>query len=125
MGSIIIKALIKTLPWVMLGIILRLIYDKYYYSKKIRKEIEESMDMPNTLDEIKIVSFNNPKSIKESHNGYIGFFYNWSDLKRYINTNDPKKYLNKVFSIEINHKIHYYLIVSNYVIEEVTLSSDK
>ena len=39
-----------------------------------RKEIEESVDMPNTLDEIKIVSFNNPKSIKdikENHNGYI------------------------------------------------------
>ena len=114
MGSVIIKALIKTLPFIIIGIILRLLYDKYYYRKKLRKEIEEAI---NTPGKIKIISFNNPN--------YIGFFYNWSELKRYMHNHDPENYINKVFSIEISHIIHYYIIISEYVIEEVTLSSDK
>ena len=122
MGSIIITALIKTLPFIIIGIILRLLYDKYYYRKKLRKEIEEAI---NTPGEIKIISFNNPKSIQGTHHDYIGFFYNWSDLKKYIHTHDPENYINKVFSIEISHIIHYYIIISECVIEEVTLSSDK
>lgn len=122
MGSIIIKALIKTLPFIIIGIILRLLYDKYYYRNKLRKEIEESINIPG---EIKIISFNNPKSIQGTHHDYIGFFYNWSDLKKYIHTHDPENYINKVFSIEISHIIHYYIIISECVIEEVTLSSDK
>lgn len=121
MNSNIYIATLKSILWVSIGIILRLLYDKYIFREKVRKEIEETM---NTPGEIKIISFNNPKSIRGSHHDYIGFFYDWVEFKRYINTRDPEKYLNKVFSIEICHKIHYYLIVSDCVIEEVSIEKE-
>lgn len=122
MNSNIYIAILKSILWVSIGIILRLLYDKYIYKENIRKEIEEYM---NTPGEIKIISFNNPKSIHGTQYNYIGFFYDWPEFKKYINTHNPEEYLNKVFSIEMNHTIHYYLIMGDCVIEEVTISSDK
>lgn len=121
MNSVIIKDLIKILTFIILGIIFRLLYNKYYYRKKFKKEIEEVI---NTPGEIKIISFNTPKTIHGTQHDYIGFFYDWPEFKRYINNHDSEKYLNKIFSIEMNHKIHYYLIVSDCVVEEISLSND-
>lgn len=76
----------------------------------------------NDHKEIQIMHYNNPINVIHSENcEYLGYFYTWKEFRNYINTHEPHKYVNKVFSISLNNKYHYYLITSPYVIEEVTL----
>lgn len=75
-------------------------------------------------DEIEIINFNNKNIINITQHDYLGYFYSWDEVRKYLNKNNLESYINKVFSISINNEYHYYLIISSCVIEEVTLPSN-
>ena len=54
-----------------------------------------------------------------SYTKYIWHFSSWECEQDYIYKNNPSKYINKIFSITLNDKNHYFQIVSDYTIEEV------
>lgn len=101
---------------IALPIVLFIEYKLLSYESK--KEIK-----PNN-DEIKIIGFNNKNIINITQHDYLGYFYSWDDVRKYLNNHHPESYINKVFSISINNEYHYYLIISSCVIEEVTLPSN-
>ena len=71
-----------------------------------------------------LVSLYNKNIINITQHDYLGYFYSWDDVRKYLNKHHPESYINKVFSISINNEYHYYLIISSCVIEEVTLPSN-
>ena len=99
---------------IIIGWIINIKYSRY----KARKECKDLGLIPD----IKIISYNNPyRTIETLYTEYIGHFSSWEHVQDYIYKNKSSKYLNKIFSITLNDKDHYFQIVNDDVItiEEV------
>lgn len=102
--------------WIAICIFIGWALNMTYCSYKARKECKDLGLIPD----IKIMSYNNPyRTIETSYTEYIGHFRSWKHAQDYIYKNNSNKYLNKIFSITLNDKDHYFQIVSDYTVEEV------
>lgn len=114
MNNEVLVSIIKVIICFIVGFILGRIAGRIYINKVCKYDALK-MTIKLIHDQCNNIKYISLKDYKK-----ILYFDTWEDVLKYI-AKHQKRCKGKVFSIDINTKLHYFMIIDKYNIEEVLI----